>query len=98
MKSKQESIFAPLFDSFIAQRVEQLTTEAEKLPDYIKGRDSLQDLLAKASSVMGPEDLEAMVTAIRGMDVAIHEYVYHVGLKDGIWIAGQFDKLKLGTE
>lgn len=64
MKSKQESIFAPLFDSFIAQRVEQLTTEAEKLPDYIKGRDSLQDLLAKASSVMGPEDLEAMVTAI----------------------------------
>lgn len=98
MKNEQESIFAPYLDAFIAQRVEQLAAEAEGLPAYVESRTSIQDVIAKAASVMDSEELETLISAVRGTDIAIYEHIYRTGLKDGVWIAGQLEQLKQRKE
>ena len=94
MKNEQESIFAPYLNAFVSQRVEQLTSEAEKLPAYKQSRESIKDQLSKAASAMGAEDLETLISAIRGTDIAIFEHIYRSGLRDGIWISGRLDQMK----
>lgn len=98
MKNEQETIFTPYYDSFVAGRVEQLTAEAEKLPAYIEGRASIQDIIAKASLILGNEELDTLISAIRGTDIAIYEHIYYSGLKDGIWISGQIEGIKKRNE
>lgn len=94
MNNELEYMIDPFLDDFIQRRIEQLVVEAEKLPAYIKSRESIQDLIDKASAVMEKDDLETLISAIRGTDIAIHEHIYRVGLKDGIWISNQIEALK----
>ena len=98
MKNEQESIFAPYLADFISRRVEQLTADAEKQPDYTMARASIEDLLIKAAVAMETDDLDTLISAVRGTDIAIYEYIYRAGLKDGIWIAGQLDQIKQRKE
>lgn len=94
MNDELEYRFEPFVEEFIQKRIEQLVVEAEKLPAYIASRKGIQDVIEKASVVMDAEDLEALISAVRGTDIAIHEHIYYVGLKDGIWISNQIDTLK----
>ena len=75
MKNEQESIFAPYLNTFVSQRVEQLTSEAEKLPAYKQSRESIKDQLSKAASAIGAEDLDTLISAIRGTNIAIFEHI-----------------------
>ena len=94
MNNELEHMIDPFLDDFIQRRIEQLVVEAEKLPAYMKSRKSIQDLIDKASAVMETDDLETLISAIRGTDIAIHEHIYRVGLKAGIWISNQIEVLK----
>lgn len=94
MNHELEYMFEPFLEEFIQRRIEQLVADAEKLPTYIASRKAIQDLIDKASTVMDAEDLETLISAVRGTDIAIHEHVYHIGLKDGIWISNHIEELK----
>ncbi|MBQ7885846.1 MAG: hypothetical protein IJ313_03025 [Clostridia bacterium] len=94
MDREQESIFSPYIDAFIAQRVEELTATAEKSPEYIKGQKAIQKLIDKAEKVMDSEGLETLISAVRGTDIPIYEYIYRIGLQDGIWISDHIEQLK----
>lgn len=94
MKNEHESIFMPYLDAFIVQRVEQLTCEGEKLPAYITSQNSTQDIIAKASKSLDADNLEILISTVRGTDIAIYEYIYRNGLKDGIWLSEQFDRIR----
>lgn len=94
MKNDQESVFSLYFESFSAQRVEVLTLEAEKTQEYLQGRNEIQEVIDATAKVMDSEALETLISAIRGADIPIFEYMYHAGIKDGIWISGQIEQVK----
>ena len=94
MRNELEFCYETYLKEFIEQRVEKLTVAAEKQPQYIKGKASIQHLIEKATTVMESEDVELLVNAIRGVDITIHEYVYYMGIKDGIWLSDKVDKMR----
>ena len=45
MDQNREEVFFPYFEEFIFRRVEELTIEAEKKPDFLQERSNLQVLI-----------------------------------------------------
>jgi len=90
----REEVFFPYFDEFISRRVEELTIEAEKKPVFLQERSNLQILVDEAAKVMGMEALDSLISAVRGLDVFVSEYIYRTGIRDGIYFADYMDRIK----
>ena len=56
MKKDTESILAPYIDQLIAERVEQLTAEGERIPAYIERLSEIDKLIARASVSIEKEE------------------------------------------
>ena len=94
MKKDTESILAPYIDRLIAERVERLTAEAERLPAYIERRAEIDRVIAHASTVIGKGELDELISVVRGADIAIYEHIYRAGVEDGVWVAGEIERHK----
>ncbi len=94
MANEIEYTLQSYLNSFIERRVEQLTGDAEKQPDYLQSRQSIEYLIDEASQHIEPEKLETLINAVRGADIAIYEYMYHMGIKDGIWFSAHIEQMK----
>ena len=94
MKNEQESAFTAYLQAFVAQRVEELAVDAEKQREYIKGREAIQEIMDEVSKTVEAETLDTLISAVRGADVPIYEYMYRIGLKDGIWLSDRIDYIK----
>jgi len=90
----REKVFFPYFEEFISRRVEELTIEAEKKPDFLQERSNLQTLIDEAAKAMGMEAVDLLISAVRGLDVFVSEYIYCTGIKDGIYFADYMDRIK----
>lgn len=94
MKKDTESILAPYIDRLVAERVEQLTAEGERLPTYIEHCAEIDKLITHASAVIEKEELDELISVVRGAEITIYEHIYRAGIKDGIWIAGEIERYK----
>lgn len=94
MEKELGHVFQFFMDTFVEERVEQLTIDAEKTEGYIKGRRNMQHLIEKASRYIDLEDLDILINAVRGADIAIYEYMYKTGIKDGIWLSDHIEQIK----
>ncbi|MDO4416504.1 MAG: hypothetical protein Q4C20_15640 [Erysipelotrichaceae bacterium] len=94
MANEIEYTLQSYLNSFIEKRVEQLTGIAEKQPDYLQSKQSIKHLIDNASQYMEPEDLDTLINAVRGADISIYEYMYHMGIRDGIWLSANIDQIK----
>lgn len=94
MKKDTESILAPYIDQLIAERVEQLTAEGERIPAYIECLSEIDKLIARASVSIEKEEIDELISVVRGADIVIYEYIYRAGIEDGVWVAGEIEKYK----
>lgn len=94
MENKQEQVLSRHIGIFVARRVEELTTEAEQQTEYINARASIQEFIDKDARSMDSENLETLISAIRGADIPIYEYIYQMGVKDGIWLSEKIEHLR----
>ena len=94
MKDQQDHIHEQYIRAYVSSRVEQLTAEAEKQPSYNESRLAVNDIVARMQSYISKEDLDMLISAIRGVDVAVYEYIYCAGVQDGIWLSGNIEQIK----
>ena len=89
-----DKIFEPYLKELITGRTEELTWEAEKLPEFKAEMEQLRDLREELAALVGEEKAGELITAARGADVPIYEYCYRAGLEDGIRLSGMIERLK----
>ena len=87
-------IFEPYLHELITGRTEELTWEAEKLPEFKAEMKQLKDLRDELIALIGEERVGELITTARGADVPIYEYCYRAGLEDGIRLSGMIERLK----
>ena len=87
-------IFEPFLHELITGRTEELTQEAEKLPEFKAEMERLKELRDELAAFVGEDKAGELITAARGTDVPIYEYCYRVGLEDGIRLSGMVERLK----
>ena len=89
-----DKIFEHYLKELITGRTEELTWEAEKLPEFKAEMEQLRDLREELAALVGEEKAGELITAARGADVPIYEYCYRAGLEDGIRLSGMIERLK----
>ena len=89
-----DKIFESYLKELITGRTEELTWEAEKLPEFKAEMEQLRDLREELAALVGEEKAGELITAARGADVPIYEYCYRAGLEDGIRLSGMIERLK----
>ena len=87
-------IFEPYLHELLTGRTEELTWEAEKLPEFKAEIERLKELRDELAAFVGEEKAGELITAARGADVPIYEYCYRAGLEDGIRLSGMIERLK----
>ncbi len=83
-----------ILKELISARVEQLAHEAELHPDYIKSKEQMLPLRAKAKQLMSEEDAEELVSMARGCDIPIYEHCYLAGLVNGMHLKETLEQMK----
>lgn len=87
-------VFKPYLKELVTGRAEELTWEAEKLPEFKEEIERLHDLHDELAAFVGDEKAGELITAARGADVPIYEHCYRAGLEDGIRLSGMIERLK----
>ena len=75
-----DKVFEPCLKQLVTGRTEELAWEAEKLPEFKKEMERLQNLRDELIALVGEESAGELITDARGADVPIYKYCYRAEL------------------
>ena len=80
--------------NFVSARVEHLAHEAEQRSECVEAKKQMLPLRNKAEQLMGKDDVEELISMIRGCDIPIYEYCYLSGLVDSMRLKETLEQMQ----
>lgn len=89
----QNDIMESMLSKLIERRAEQIAQEISKTPDYSMKQKKIDVLYEKVKQMVNGNEIEELISLVRGQDLSIYERCYQTGVVDGLWVAKRIERI-----